>query len=144
MMTDVLTLAASADPATGSVPGEVLIGVIGAIFSGVALLLGRKIGRDQAATLKLEEPVPTVPTRKVAGYVTWDSVAPLISRIDRMERHLDEVRREQSDQFREILQAGATRAESLRTHMDDMARAIHSRIDEMHRHAIPHHPKTTR
>lgn len=109
-------------------------------FVGVVLAAVFKVQADKAKALRLEEPVPTVPTRKVFNNVTWSDLQPLISRMDRLEKHLDEVRKEQTDQFKEILEAGATRAESLRTHMDDMARAIHSRIDDLMRDHT--HPKS--
>jgi hypothetical protein len=109
------------------------------VVAVITAVLGRALGKKEAQSMRLEEPVPTVPTRKVPGIVTWNDLQPLVQRMDRFEKHLDEVRREQTDQFKEILEAGATRAESLRTHMDDFARAIHSRIDDLMRDH--NHPK---
>jgi hypothetical protein len=116
------------------------------ITTFVAMVLAAvfKVQADRARALRLEEPVPTVPTRKVAGFVTWDSLQPIVTRMDRLERHLDEVRREQSDQFKEILEAGSQRADNLRTHLDDVARAIHSRIDDIHRDGNGPKPRTGR
>lgn len=115
-----------------------VLGVLGLVF-------GKVWGKREAQGMRIEEPVPTVPTRKVAGYVTWDSFQPIVTRMDRLERHLDEVRTEQSAQFKEILEAGSQRSERLSTHMDDIARAIHSRIDDMMRDAQHNHthPKRT-
>lgn len=126
-MMEILTIAQAA-PA-GQVSGEVLIAVIGAIFSGVSLMLGKMLGKKEATAMRVESPVPTIPTMKIPAAVSWNDLHPIVQRIDRMERHLDEVRKEQAEQFREILEAGATRADRLTHHMDDVARAIHARID---------------
>lgn len=100
-----------------------VLGVLGLVF-------GKVWGKREAQGMRLEEPMPTVPTRKVAGAVTWDSFAPLVARMDRLERHLDDVRKEQSDQFKELLEAGAAREQRLVDKVDDVARALHSRIDD--------------
>lgn len=108
-----------------------VVAVLAAVF---------KVQAEKAKAMRLEEPVPTVPTRKVPGLVTWNDLQPLIQRMDRFEKHLDEVRKEQSDQFKEILEAGSAREHRLTTHVDDVARAIHSRIDDLmrdHHHAKP-------
>jgi len=100
--------------------------------------------REKAKAVRIEEPMPTVPTRKVPGIVTWNDLQPLVQRMDRFEKHLDEVRREQSDQFKEILEAGSTRESRLTTHLDDVARAIHSRIDDMMRDHLHSKPRSGR
>jgi hypothetical protein len=100
-----------------------VLGVLGLVF-------GKVWGKREATATRLEDPVPTVPTRKVPGIVTWDHLQPLIQRMDRLERHIDDVRKEQSDQFKELLEAGAAREQRLVDKVDDVARAIHSRIDD--------------
>lgn len=131
MIPPLIQLLANVPPAASdSVSGNVLVAIIGAIFSGFALLYGKRQGIKEATNnITLQSPVPEVPTRKVPGAVTWDHLQPLIQRIDRMERHLDEVRKEQSDQYRETLEAGGAREHRIITHLDDVARAIHARID---------------
>jgi hypothetical protein len=134
---------ASAPPPPPDPLDKILPWVTTFVVAVITAVLGRALGKKEAQSLRLEEPMPTVPTRKVFNNVTWSDLQPLISRMDRLEKHLDEVRKEQTDQFKEILEAGATRAESLRTHMDDMARAIHSRIDDLMRdHNPPNRPRT--
>lgn len=139
-----ITLFLATTPAgDDQVSTKVLYGVITAIFTGMALVAGKTMGKKEAQSMRLDEPVPTIPTRKVPGFVTWDHLQPLITRMDRLEKHLDDVRKEQSDQFKEILEAGSTRESRLTTHLDDVARAIHSRIDDMMRDANHnHHPAT--
>lgn len=124
-------------------PADPLDKILPWVTTFVAMVLAAvfKVQADKAKALRIEEPVPTVPTRKVFNNVTWNDLQPIISRMDRLEKHLDEVRREQSEQYKEILEAGSTREHRLTTHMDDMARAIHSRIDDLMRDH--HQPKPT-
>ena len=125
-------------------PADPLATILPWVTTFVAMVLAAvfKMQASKAQSLKLEEPMPTVPTRKVPGFVTWDHLQPIITRMDRLEKHLDDVRKEQSDQFKEILEAGSTREHRLTTHVDDVARAIHSRLDDVIRDN--HQPKTPR
>jgi hypothetical protein len=113
-------------------------------FVAMVLAAVFKVQESKAKAMRLEEPVPVIPTRKVFANVTWNDLQPIITRMDRLEKHLDEVRREQSDQFKEILEAGSTRENRITTHMDDVARAIHSRIDDMMRDNHQPKPRTSR
>lgn len=112
-------------------PPDPLDKILPWVTTFVAMVLAAvfKVQAEKAKAVRLDTPVPTVPTSKVPGVVTWDHLNPLIQRIDRLERHIDEVRREQSDQFKELLEAGATRESRLVDKIDDVARAIHARID---------------
>ena len=101
------------------------------VVAVLSVVLGKKMGKAEAQGMRVEGPVPTVPTTKVPGFVTWDHLQPIITRMDRLEKHLDDVRKEQSDQFKQILEAGSTRETRLTTHVDDIARAIHSRLDDV-------------
>jgi hypothetical protein len=123
ILTEMLLANAPVDPLDKILPwiSTFVVAVIAAVF---------KVQADRAKAVRVEEPVPTVPTRKVPGAVTWDSFGPLVARMDRLERHLDDVRKEQSDQFKELLEAGSAREQRLLDKVDSMARALHSRIDE--------------
>jgi hypothetical protein len=129
MIPHLLTFLADATPA------DPLDKILPWVTTFVAMVLAAvfKVQADKAKAMRLEEPVPTVPTRKVFNNVTWNDLHPIITRMDRLEKHLDEVRKEQSDQFKEILEAGSTRESRLTHHLDDVARALHSRIDDMMR-----------
>ena len=114
------------------ISGEWLIAVIGALASGAALLLGKRQGIKEATNnVTLQSPVPTVPFQKVQGNVTWDHFQPLVTRMDRLESHLDKVRKEQSDQYREILDAGAQREQRMTTHFDTTVLNMTNRIDSL-------------
>lgn len=134
MLTEMLLANAPVDPLDKILPWiTTILGVVlGFVFKIQANAAAEraKQAEEKVKSLRVEEPVPTVPTRKVPGAVTWDSFAPLVARMDRMERHLDDVRKEQSDQFKELLEAGAAREQRLVDKVDDVARALHSRIDD--------------
>lgn len=64
------TTAAGADP---MISGEWLIKIIGAIFTGAALILGRYWGRkekENESSVTLKKPVPTIQTREEAAWAT--------------------------------------------------------------------------
>lgn len=140
-----LELLANAVPAVPADPlDKILPWVTTFVIAVITAVLGRALGKKEAQSMRLDEPVPTIPTRKVFNNVTWNDLQPIITRMDRLEKHLDEVRKEQSEQYKEILEAGSTRESRLTTHLDDVARAIHSRIDEMMRDNHQPKPPTRR
>ena len=57
----------------GGVSGELMLKIIGAIFSGILLLLGgRQLGKKEAqeSNVTLKKPVPTILTRSEAPFAT--------------------------------------------------------------------------
>jgi hypothetical protein len=71
MMTDMLAnAAAGADP---MISGEWIIKIIGAIFTGAALILGRYWGRkekESESSVTIKKPVPTILTRSEDPFAT--------------------------------------------------------------------------
>lgn len=112
----------------GSVPGEVVVAIIGAIFTGLGVLAGKKI--EKAAMISdvniKNQPLGVV---KHQPQVTWADHAGLVRRVDRIDQHLDQLRKESSDQFKDLLEAASSREARIIDKIDDVARAIHSRID---------------
>ena len=132
-----LYLAESAPDAM--ISGNWLIGVIGAIAAGIALVIGKKQGRAEAEenNVTIKHPVPTVPMSKVSTPPSWDAHKALCDRMTRQEaisnelRHdLSEVRKDMATQYRELMQAGAQREQNLSDKLEGIARGIHHRIDE--------------
>lgn len=106
--------------------------IIGAVFTGIGLLIGKLMEKKrQQNSVKLEQPVPEVPTRKVFHSPSWHQFEGLTRRVDHLENEFHELRDEQKQQFTQILQAGAERENRLRDKLDDVARGIHGRIDEI-------------
>ncbi len=129
---NLLAEAASAAPDT-MISGNWLILVIGALFSGAALLLGKvqgkKEGLKEASNITLQNPVPEVPTRKVSTPPSWDAHRALVDRVTALEMVTQELRRDAAHQYHELMTAGAAREQSISDKLDGIARGIHSRID---------------
>lgn len=134
---------ASPDP---MISGNWIIAMIGAIAAGVALVVGKKQGRAEAAdnNVTIKQPVPTVPMSRVTTPPTWsdhkalaDRVMRTESDILRVEGELKEMRITSTQEFQALMHAGADREQRIGDKIDGFARAIHSRIDEILKHPTP-------
>lgn len=103
-------------------------GIISAIFAGLGLLAGKFIEKKKQSNevTVLNQPVGVV---KHQPAVTWADHAGLVRRVDRIDSHLDQLRKESSDQFKDLLEAASSREARIIDKIDDVARAIHARID---------------
>ena len=137
-----LTYLADAAP-DAMISGLSPIACIGAIASGIALVIGKKHGRAEAEenNVTIKHPVPTVPMSKVSTPPSWDAHKALCDRMTRQEQisnelrgDLSEVRKDMALQYRDLMQAGAAREQSLADKLDGIARGIHHRIDEIINH----------
>lgn len=131
MMTLPLILAdAAPDP---MISGSWIIAVIGAIAAGIALVVGKKQGRAEAAdnNVTIKQPVPTVPMSKVPTPPTWDAHKALCDLVTALEQVTKELRRDIAGQYRELMQAGAAREVNISDKLDGIARGIHARIDDL-------------
>jgi hypothetical protein len=136
------------DAATGMDPVSVGT-MIGAIL--IALLGGGYLGKRAATTqrVRLGEPVPEIPVRRVSTPPTWDQHAGLERRVTVLEAAQMEMRRDLANQFRELLEAGGTREARLGAKLEGIAKEIHRRIDAqfktcMERPSCSPLPPTTR
>ena len=105
-----------------------VVAVIGAV--GSALVAYRK-GAASVTETRLASPVPEVPTRKVLTPPSWDAHRALVDRVTALEAVTQELRRETSQQYHELLKAGGERETHLSDKLDGIARGIHARIDEI-------------
>ena len=136
MMTEMLAQTAQgADP---MISGDWVLKLVGAVFTGAALILGRYWGKKEASSTRLEDPMPEVPTRKVSTPPSWDAHKALMDRVMRQEqisnelRHdLSEVRKEMTENYKDLMAAGQARETSISDKLDGIARGIHSRIDDL-------------
>ena len=126
------------ETADHSISGDWLLKLVGAIFTGAALILGRYWGKKEALVTRLEDPVPEIPTRKVSVPPTWSDHRALVERMARteadvlrVEGEIKEMRTLQAQQFQAIMQAGAEREMSLSNKLEGVATGIHRRIDEI-------------
>ena len=95
-----------------------------------------KQAEDKVRSLRLETPVPEVPVamRKIAGVPSWNDHSTLVERVARLENHIDRMRNEQAEQYRDILTSGANRqaeiVKQLSEKIDEVAVDWHRRLDQ--------------
>lgn len=108
---------------------EAVGGIIASLV--VALIGGGYLGKRSATTqrIRLGEPVPEIPVRRVSSPPTWDQHTGLERRVSVIEQAQTEMRRDMAAQFRELLEAGGSREQRLSAKLDGIAREIHRRID---------------
>jgi len=117
------------------ISGEWLTGLVVAVIGAAgSALVAYKKGASSAQDVSLKSPVPEVPTRKVSTPPSWDAHKALCDRVVALEAVTQELRRDMSAQYREILIAGGEREARLAEKLDGIARGIHSRIDQILSH----------
>ena len=114
------------------ISGEWITGLVVAVIGAVgsALVAYRK-GAASVTETRLASPLPEFPTRKVLTPPSWDAHRALVDRVTALEVVTQELRRETSQQYHELLKAGGERETHLSDKLDGIARGIHSRIDEI-------------
>ena len=114
------------------ISGEWITGLVVAVIGAVgsALVAYRK-GAASVTETRLAAPLPEFPTRKVLTPPSWDAHRALVDRVTALEVVTQELRRETSQQYHELLKAGGERETHLSDKLDGIARGIHSRIDEI-------------
>lgn len=113
------------------ISGEWITGLVVAMIGAVgSAFIAYKRGAAAAQDVSLKSPVPEVPTRKVFTPPSWDAHKALMDRVTAVEKVTQELTRDLSAQYRELMKAGATREQNLTDKLDGIARGIHARIDE--------------
>lgn len=115
------------------VSGKYLIAVLVAIIPvlGGVWLKAKAAGKSEGASLRLEDPVPEVPTRKVVVPPSFHQFQALDARVSAVETEVREFRNMLGKQFQHVIEAGMEREVRILDKLDDVARAIHARIDQI-------------
>ena len=117
------------------ISGEWLITLVVAVIGALgSAMVAYKKGVASATVTRIAAPVPEVPTRKVLTPPSWDAHKALCDRVATLEVETKELRRDMAGQYRELMQAGAAREQSITDKLDGIARGIHSRIDKLLTH----------
>ena len=120
----ILATAPDPDPLDKILPwvSSFVLGVLALVFKWQA---------EKAKAVKLEEPVPTVPTRKVSQPPSWDQHEALAARVGNVEREIKDLRQENSREYKALLEAGAAREVRILEKIDQVARDWHGRLDAL-------------
>ncbi len=137
---DILANTPPADPLDKILPWVTafVVAVLSIVFKTQANAAAEraKQAEDKVKSLRLEPPVPEVPVamRKVPGSPTWSDHGSLVDRVARLEGHVEQMRTEQAEQFRDILNSGANRqaeiVRQLSEKIDQVAVEWHRRLDQ--------------
>jgi hypothetical protein len=87
--------------------------------------------KEATNNVTIQPPFPEVPFRKVSNPVSYDQHSALDARVARIELHLDQIQRDQSQQYKQILEAGAERELRMTEVMNEGLREVHRRLDEI-------------
>lgn len=128
-MMNLLAETVAADP---MISGDWMLKLIGALFTGAALVLGRYWGKkEESAKLTLPNPMPEMPFRKVDRAVSFDQHSALDARVARIENHLDRIERDGAMQYKQILEAGSERELRMTEVLAQGLREVHARLDAL-------------
>jgi hypothetical protein len=108
-------------------------GAVTALGGAVVLIVKALKAKMQRAKVTLQEPVPEVPVTMTRKYnpPTFSQHMDAVRRIDRLEHCVDEIRREAAKNYTELMNAGEARTNRMLDKLDDVARAFHSRVDDL-------------
>lgn len=114
------------------ISGDWLTGLAVAVTGAVgSALVAYKKGAASATETTLKSPVPVVPTQKVSTPPSWDAHRALADRVTRVEEATQELRRDISLQYRELMTAGSVRETNISDKLEGIARSLHARIDQI-------------
>lgn len=121
----------------------IAIGTAGAAWI-VALRRGERQGveKERGKAFTLQDPVPELPVKRVYSPPSFSQHMNVVDRVVKLEKEADElreafhkesaaIRRDLSKQYVEILHAGHERENRISDKLDDIARAFHSRVDDL-------------
>lgn len=108
--------------------GAGVITAIGIAAAGIVTAF-RKGQASPRQAVTLQEPVPEVPVKRVYSPPTYYQHHALEKRVERVEGAVDQLRRDQAEQYRMLMNAGEERKDKIFEKMDGIARGWHQRMD---------------
>ncbi len=118
-----------------------VVAIIGAV-GGVVAAWKRGVKEGESKKITLGEPMPEVPVKRVYSPPSYYQHMDLARRVEKVEeitldlrnnfhKAVEEIRRDSAKQYVEILNAGHERETRIGEKLDDIARAFHSRVDDL-------------
>lgn len=114
-------------------------GALTALGGAVVLVVKALRARMQRNKVTLQEPVPDIPVTMTRKYnpPTFSQHMEVVRRVGALEHSVGEIRREAAENYKELMMAGEARTNRMMDKLDDVARAFHSRVDDL----VAHQPK---
>jgi hypothetical protein len=107
-------------------------GVVAAALAAIpAIIAAYRKGQASTTTTRIEAPVPVITTRREYSPPTFHQHHALGLRVDKLETGMDQLRRDNEQQFRTILLAGEERMLRMLDKLDGVARGFHNRVDQL-------------
>ena len=124
------------------ISGEWITAFVVAVVGAVGASLAAYKKGQASPKMKIDEPVPEIPVRKVYTPPTFSQHQDLVRRVtmieadakahrEYVEAQLRDIRREGGEQFVKLMTAGEQRKDAIMESMNDMVRAFHSRVDQL-------------
>ena len=118
------------------------VGIPALFAGGLTWIIAFRKGKATRQKVTLEEPVPTVPVQRTYTPPTFSQHQDLVRRVksleedakehrEHVETQLRDIRREQSEQFVKLMNAGESRKDMIMESMNDMVRNFHARVDQL-------------
>ncbi|WAC20994.1 hypothetical protein OVA24_06310 [Luteolibacter sp. SL250] len=99
----------------------------------IAAILGPILKKRWKEEAKAESSVSIsgqpIRIQNTPGFVTFNDIKPLTDRMERFDQDLRDLRRDQGEQYRQLLESGQERETRIKEKMDDVARDWHARLD---------------
>lgn len=108
-------------------------GAVVAIGTAVGLVFKGMRARLQRNKVTLQDPVPDIPVTMTRKYnpPTFSQHMEVVRRVGTLEHSVGEIRREAAENYKELMMAGEARTNRMMDKLDDVARAFHSRVDDL-------------
>lgn len=114
--------------------GAIISFTVAVITAGGGAIAAWKKAETKYRGVRIKDPVPEVPVRHVSTPPSYHQHQALAERVTRVEVSVDQLRRDQQEQFGKLLQAGETRADRLAEKIDGVAVGFHRRVDQLLNH----------
>lgn len=123
-MITLLSDTASADPL---ISGNWIVSMVVAVLAGV----GGWKAKEKSKKLKIEDPVPDFPVRKVFTPPSFHQHQALAERVERLEERITAQERIQSERFLKLMEAGETRKDAIMEKFSHDINSVYVRINQL-------------
>jgi hypothetical protein len=102
------------------------LAIIGAILGPILKKRWKEEAKAESTVTLSGQPIHV---QNTPGFVTFNDIKPLTDRMERFDQDLRDLRRDQGEQYKQLLESGQERETRIKDKMDDVARDWHARLD---------------